>query len=74
MTKKVPACTVLLSTEHYEEDNKLVEDKAVSTTQVDESVASLLLHPEKKKNYGAIIFSFIFRIQALTPDTPESPS
>lgn len=57
-----------MSTEHYEEDNKLVEDKAVSTTQVDESVASLLLHPEKK-NYGAIIFSFIFHIQALTPDT-----
>lgn len=60
MTKKVPACTVLWSTEHYEEDNKLVEDKAVSTTQVDESVASLLLHPEKKKIMVLLFFPLFF--------------
>lgn len=67
MTKKVPACTVLLSTEHYEEDNKLVEDKAVSTTQVDESVASLLLHPEKKKIMVLLFFPFFFSYSS--PDT-----
>lgn len=67
MTKKVPACTVLLSTEHYEEDNKLVEDKAVSTTQVDESVASLLLHPEIKKKLWCYYFFLYFSYSS--PDT-----
>ena len=66
MTKKVPACTVLWSTEHYEEDNKLVEDKAVSTTQVDESVASLLLHPEKKKLW---CYYFFLYFSYSSPDT-----